>query len=54
MLDIRITYTNQEELNSVIDALKEKCSKVDVNPKKYKNNRYGKTDEYRVYIKVEI
>lgn len=54
MLDIRVTYTNEEELNSIIEALKEKYSKVTVNPKRYKNDRYGKTDEYRVYIKVEI
>lgn len=54
MIDIRITYKSEEELNSIIDTLKEKYSKVIVNPKKYKNDRFRKTDEYRVYLKVEI
>lgn len=54
MLDLRITYTSEEELDILISTLKEKYSKVIINPKRYKNDRYGKTNEYRVYIKVEI
>lgn len=54
MLNMRITYTSEKELNTIIELLKEKYSKVIVNPKKYENNRYGKTGEYRTYIKVEI
>ena len=53
-MDIRITYSSEKELNSIVELLKKNYSEVIVNPKKYENSRYGKTGEYRAYIKVKV
>lgn len=53
MNEIRITYTIKEEKDKLI-ALIEANYKIKFISKSYRNFKNKNTEEYRVYIKVEI
>lgn len=53
MLNIRVTYTSDEELKQVLETLKEKHNIISIS-KPYANLRSRNAGEYRVYIKLKI
>lgn len=53
MLDIRITYNNEEEKEKLIKNLREKHNIISIS-KPYRNFRNKSIEEYRIYLKVEI
>ena len=53
MTDIRITYSNDEEKEKIINTLREKHEIISIS-RPYRNLRNKLIEEYRVYVKVKI
>lgn len=53
MSEVRITYTSKEEKDKLIALIKANY-KIKFISKPYRNFRSKNSEEYRVYIKVEI
>ena len=53
MVDIRITYSQKDELDKIIKSLSEKHNIISIS-KPYCNSRNFKKEEYRVYVEIEI
>lgn len=53
MINIRVTYTSDEELKQVLETLRDKHNIISIS-KPYPNLRSRNVGEYRVYIKLEF
>ena len=53
MVEIRVTYTSEEEKDKIINTIKCTHKIVSVS-RRYRNFKNKNTVEYRVYVKVEI
>lgn len=52
MSEIRITYTNEEEMQKMIDLIKQNYKIISIS-KRYRNFKSRIPNEYRIYLKVE-
>ena len=52
-MDIRITFTSEEELKRLISTIETNYKIISVS-KRYPNSRSKVANEYRVYVKVQV